>query len=64
MNLQIKDAGAWRNLVSFHPEKRTEVQYAGAFLLRVLNDARIAMRVVDGGVVLGTCRLPDCAWDA
>ena len=64
MRLQIKDAGAWRNLVAFTTDRETEVLQAAASLLRALNQPNTVMRVAEGDTALFYCRAPDFTWSA
>jgi len=62
MKLQIKDSGAWRNVVSFEPSRREEVEAAGAALLQAAGCPKIAMRISEGDQVLAYCEAPVCSW--
>ena len=61
MKLQIKDAGAWRNVASFTDEQEPAVLPAAATLLQALGP-KIALRVVDGEVTRASCTAPDYTW--
>lgn len=63
MKLQLKDAGAWRNVVSFEAGRRAEVMTAAVPLLRALHPKTV-MRVLDGETPLFVCSSPDFAWRA
>lgn len=62
LKLQIKDSGAWRNVLSFPGERREQVQVAAANLLEVGGAGRSAMRLVDGDTVVASCEQPACQW--
>lgn len=62
LKLQIKDSGAWRNVVSFPAEKQGSVQAAAANLLEVSGADKSAMRLVDGEAVIARCEQPGCQW--
>lgn len=63
MKLQMKDAGAWRNVVNFEADRRDEVMTAAVPLLRALH-LKTVMRVVDGETPLFVCSSPDFMWRA
>lgn len=62
LKLQIKDAGAWRNLVSFDQVNLRAVLYAAVGLLRSLQQPKTVMRVTAGAVVSFTLAAPDYIW--
>jgi hypothetical protein len=62
MNLQIKDAGAWRNLVRPQPSTIGAVMCAAAELLRSLQEPRTVMRIMVGDTQLYTCSAPTYLW--
>lgn len=62
MKLQIKDSGAWRNVASFEPERRADVEQASSALLRAVACPRTAMRIVDADQVLARCEPPEHCW--
>lgn len=62
MKLQVKDSGAWRNVLSFDPARRAEVEAAGAALLQAAGCAKTTMRISEGDQVLAYCETPECAW--
>lgn len=62
MRLQIKDTGAWRNLVSFTHAEELDVLKAAAELLRALQQPRTVLRVVETDTPLFTCSAPDYLW--
>jgi hypothetical protein len=62
MKLQIKDAGAWRNMVSFSRSEEVAVLKAAADLLRSLQQPRTVLRVVETDTTLFTCSGPDFVW--
>jgi hypothetical protein len=62
MKLQIKDAGAWRNMVSFTRNEEQAVLKASSDLLRSLQQPRTVMRVVEGDTPLFNCAAPDFVW--
>jgi hypothetical protein len=64
MKLQVKDAGAWRNVVEFDAARMAEVEAAAAALLLVAGGLRIAMRITDGDLVMAYCEKPTCEWRA
>jgi hypothetical protein len=62
MKLQIKDAGAWRNLAAFTGAEERAVLRAAADLLRSLQQPRTVMRVAEGDTPLLWCRAPEFTW--
>ena len=62
MNLQIKDAGAWPNMVSFTRNEEAAVLKAAADLLCALRQPRAVLRVVETDTTLFTCSGPDFIW--
>ena len=62
MKLQIKDSGAWRNVLSFSAGNAAEVEQAAAALLRAAGGLGTAMRVTDGDLVMRYCEQPACEW--
>lgn len=61
LRLQIKDAGSWRNVVSFSADQRIDVMKAGSDLLAT-QPATVSMRVTEGETILYTCAGPNCIW--
>jgi len=64
MKLQVKDSGAWRNVLVFDEARQGEVEAAAAELLRAAGCAKTAMRICEGDQVLARCEPPACAWRA
>jgi len=64
MKLQIKDSGAWRNVLSFDAGRAAEVEQAAAALLRAAGGLGTSMRTVDGDLVHAYCEQPACEWRA
>jgi hypothetical protein len=62
LKLQIKDAGAWRHLVSFNITEQVAVCVAAAGMLRSLRQPQTVMRVTCNAEVLSTCAAPDFLW--
>jgi hypothetical protein len=62
MKLQIKDAGAWRNLVAFTTAQEPAMLAAAANLLEVLDQQKTVMRIAEGDTPLLWCRAPDFTW--
>jgi hypothetical protein len=62
MKLQIKDAGAWRNLASFTRDQEQAVLKAAADLLCALRQPKTVLRVAEGDTPLFTCAAPDFLW--
>lgn len=62
MKLQIKDAGAWRNVSSFTRNEEQAVLKTASDLLRSLQQPRTVMRVAEGDKPLFTCAAPDFLW--
>lgn len=62
MKLQIKDSGAWRNLLSLTEQEKPQVMAAVTSLLLVLNQPKTAMRLVANDVVLDSCSGPSFLW--
>lgn len=62
MKLQIKDSGAWRNVVSFTPDRMADVEVASAALLQAAGCEKTALRICEGDQVLARCETQDCMW--
>jgi len=62
MKLQVKDSGAWRNVMHFDAAHTAEVEGAAAALLRAAGGLKASMRICDGDLVMAYCEQPDCAW--
>jgi len=62
MKLQIKDSGAWRNVVSFEASRMAAVEATSAALLLAAGTEKTSMRICDGDQVLARCETPDCMW--
>lgn len=62
MKLQIKDSGAWRNLVGFTSNQEAAVLAAAANLLEVLEQPKTVMRIAEGDTPLLWCRAPGFEW--
>jgi hypothetical protein len=62
VKLQIKDSGAWRNVVNFEPARMADVEVASAALLQAAGCEKTAMRICEGDQVLARCATPDCMW--
>jgi hypothetical protein len=64
MKLQVKDSGAWRNVLHFDASRTADVEEAAAALLRAAGGLRTAMRIADGDLVMSYCEQPACTWRA
>ena len=64
MKLQIKDSGAWRNVLSFSAGNAADVEEAAAALLRAAGGLGVSMRIMDGDLVMCYCEQPACVWRA
>lgn len=62
MKLQVKDSGAWRNVIVFDVASRPEVEAASAALLLAAGCDRTALRICEGETVLARCEPPACMW--
>lgn len=62
MKLQIKDSGAWRNVLSLTEREQPQIMAAATSLLLVLNQPKTAMRLVNGDLVLDSCSGPTFLW--
>jgi hypothetical protein len=62
MKLQVKDSGAWRNVLNFDQGRRAEVEAAGAALLQAAGCVKTTMRISDGERALAYCEPPACTW--
>jgi hypothetical protein len=62
MRLQVKDSGAWRNVLIFEAERAAAVQDASAVLLRAAGSTGTAMRISEGDQVMAHCEQPACVW--
>lgn len=63
MKLQIKDSGAWRNVLTFEAGQIDEIKAAAPALLRAAWPGTV-MRIADGDQVLEYCEQPACEWRA
>ena len=64
MKLQLKDSGAWRNVLSFDVARTAQVETAAAALLGATGGVSTVMRVLDGDLVIAYCAQPDSVWRA
>jgi hypothetical protein len=64
MKLQIKDAGAWRNVLTFDASRTADVEDAAATLLRAAGGLKTTLRICDGDLAVSYCEQPACAWRA
>lgn len=64
MKLQVKDSGAWRNVLNFDAARAADVEAAAASLLRAAGGLGTAMRIVEDGLVMALCEQPACEWRA
>lgn len=64
MKLQIKDSGAWRNVLAFDAARTADIEAAAAALLRAAGGQGTAMRICDGDLVKARCEQPACEWSA
>jgi hypothetical protein len=62
MKLQIKDSGAWRNVVSFESDRMADVEKASVALLQAAGCEKTSMRICAGDQVLMRCETPACMW--
>ena len=62
MKLQIKDSGAWRNVLSFTPDRMADVEVAGVALLQAAGCDKTTMRICEGDQVLARCETSDYMW--
>lgn len=62
MKLQVKDSGAWRNVLHFDASRMDEVERTAAELLRAAGGLRTSMRIADGDLVMAYCEQPACRW--
>jgi len=62
MKLQVKDSGAWRNVLNFEPARRVQIEAAGAALLQAAGCSRTTLRISDGDQSLAYCEPPACSW--
>lgn len=62
MKLQIKDSGAWRNVLSFDPSRTADVEAASAALLQAVGCPKTVMRMCEGDQVRARCEPPACMW--
>jgi len=62
MRLQVKDSGAWRNVLVFEAGRTAEVETAASELLRAAGGLRTTMRICDGDRVMAYCEQPACEW--
>lgn len=64
MKLQINEAGSWRNVLSFNPEQRTNVEEAAVMLAKAA-DLNSSLSILDEvGARIAICRAPDYTWKA
>lgn len=62
MKLQIKDSGAWRNVLNFDPARRADVEAAGVALLQASGCLKTTLRISEGDQVQAYCEPPACTW--
>lgn len=62
MKLQIKDSGAWRNVLSFDASRMADVESTSAALLQAAGCSKTAMRMCDGDQVVARCEPPAFMW--
>jgi hypothetical protein len=62
MKLQVKDSGAWRNVLAFEPARMADVEAASAALLQAAGCQKTVMRISEGDQVLARCEPPACMW--
>lgn len=62
MKLQIKDSGAWRNVLTYDAGRAAEVEQAAAALLRAAGGLKTSMRTLEGDLVMAYCEQPACVW--
>lgn len=62
MKLQIKDSGAWRNMIAFTVREQVDVMHAAAALLQSLQQPQTVLRVAEGDTPLFFCRAPSFLW--
>jgi hypothetical protein len=62
MKLQVKDSGAWRNVISFDASRIADVEAASAALLQAAGCSKTVMRISEGDQVLARCETPDLRW--
>jgi hypothetical protein len=62
MKLQVKDSGAWRNVLGFDESQRADVEAAGAALLEAAGCSKATMRICEGETVLARCEAPAYQW--
>ena len=62
MKLQIKDSGAWRNVVTFEASRMADVEAASAALLLAAGCTKSVMRICEGDQVLARCETVDYRW--
>ena len=62
MKLQIKDSGAWRNVLSFDGAHQTDVEVAGSALMQAAACRKTTLRIVDGITVVAYCEAPTWSW--
>jgi len=64
MKLQVKDSGAWRNVLHFDAARTADVETAAAALLRAAGGLKTSMRICCGDLVMAYCEQPACEWRA
>jgi hypothetical protein len=62
MKLQIKDSGAWRNVLTFDASRMADVEVASAALLQAAGCPKTVMRISEGDQVLARCEPPAYMW--
>lgn len=62
MKLQVKDSGAWRNVISFEASRMADVELASAALLQAAGCSRTVMRICEGDQALARCEPPALMW--
>lgn len=62
MKLQVKDSGAWRNVLVFEPARMADVEAATAALLQAAGCTKTVMRICEGDRVMARCEPSDWVW--
>ncbi|MDN4036772.1 hypothetical protein [Massilia sp. YIM B02443] len=62
LKLQVKDSGAWRNVLSFASRHIRDVKWTSAALLKAAGSEKTALRICEGDQVLAYCEQPACEW--
>ena len=62
MKLQLNESGSWRNVLTFNPEQRANVEDTAAMLVRAAGGSASLSILDDAGARVAICSGPDFVW--